>query len=91
MLTLLDTIVEDGVNVKGYFLWSLLDNFEWADGYNVRFGITYVDYANNLTRYPKESYYLYQSLINYLRSNNYNRITMPSSFELIRRSKLLGK
>ena len=36
--------VEDGVPVRGYFLWSLLDNYEWSDGYRMRFGITYVDY-----------------------------------------------
>jgi len=46
---------EDGVNVTGYFAWSMLDNFEWADGYSKRFGIHYVDYANNLTRYKKNS------------------------------------
>ena len=52
----------EGVDVKGYFAWSLLDNFEWADGYSKRFGITYVDYATQ-TRYPKDSYYWYQELI----------------------------
>ncbi|KAK3031303.1 hypothetical protein RJ639_037315 [Escallonia herrerae] len=45
----------DGVNVGGYFIWSLLDNFEWNDGYNVRFGIIYVDYKNGCARYPKKS------------------------------------
>jgi len=52
----------EGVDVKGYFAWSLLDNFEWADGYSKRFGITYVDYTTQ-TRYPKDSYYWYQELI----------------------------
>ncbi|KAK4582311.1 hypothetical protein RGQ29_025475 [Quercus rubra] len=47
--------IKDGVNVKGYFAWSLLDNFEWGAGYSVRFGINYVDYKNGLKRYPKLS------------------------------------
>jgi beta-glucosidase len=37
--------VEDGVPLSGYFVWSLLDNFEWAEGYGKRFGVIYVDYA----------------------------------------------
>jgi len=37
--------IADGVPVRGYFVWSLLDNFQWASGYAKRFGIVYVDYA----------------------------------------------
>ncbi|KAF5351087.1 hypothetical protein D9756_008356 [Leucocoprinus leucothites] len=51
---LLEAINVDGVEIKGYFAWSLLDNFEWADGYQTRFGITYVDY-NTQKRTPKDS------------------------------------
>jgi beta-glucosidase len=43
-----------GVDVRGYFVWSLLDNFEWADGYSKRFGIVYVDYETQ-RRIPKDS------------------------------------
>jgi len=45
---------ESNVPVKGVFAWSLMDNFEWADGLNFRFGITYVNF-DDLTRTPKDS------------------------------------
>ncbi|XP_068644980.1 putative beta-glucosidase 41 [Aristolochia californica] len=48
-------IRKDGCDVRGYFVWSLLDNWEWNEGYTVRFGLYYVDYKNNLTRIPKAS------------------------------------
>ncbi|CAI9087591.1 OLC1v1021698C1 [Oldenlandia corymbosa var. corymbosa] len=44
-----------GVNVKGYFVWSLLDNFEWNNGFHARFGLIYVDYKNKGQRHPKLS------------------------------------
>ncbi|XP_042398068.1 beta-glucosidase 4-like [Zingiber officinale] len=47
--------IKDGVDVRGYFAWSFLDNFEWAEGYTKRFGMVYIDYKNGLTRYPKSS------------------------------------
>ncbi|XP_068641271.1 beta-glucosidase 13-like [Aristolochia californica] len=55
--------IRDGVKVKGYFAWSLLDNFEWADGYTVRFGINYVDYENGLKRYRKKSSYWFEKFL----------------------------
>jgi beta-glucosidase len=57
--------VDDGIPVKGYFLWSLLDNFEWADGYSKRFGIIYVDFATQ-KRTPKLSAAFYKEV---MRSN----------------------
>jgi beta-glucosidase len=51
-----------GVDVRGYFLWSLLDNFEWNSGYAKRFGIVHVDYATQ-QRTPKDSAYWYRDFI----------------------------
>ena len=58
----LKNAVASGVPVKGYFLWSLLDNFEWADGYGKRFGIVHVDFETQ-KRTPKLSAAFYASLI----------------------------
>ncbi len=52
----------DGVDVRGYFYWSLLDNFEWARGYTERFGLVYVDYATQ-KRTPKDSMAWYADVI----------------------------
>ncbi|MFF2654082.1 GH1 family beta-glucosidase [Streptomyces sp. NPDC058045] len=54
--------IADGADVRGYFLWSLMDNFEWAYGYAKRFGAVYVDYATQ-TRTPKSSAHWYAEVI----------------------------
>ncbi len=51
--------LEYGVNLKGYFYWSLIDNFEWHQGFWPRFGLVEIDRENNLERKPRESFYYY--------------------------------
>ncbi|CAN1263535.1 Beta-glucosidase 24 [Linum perenne] len=62
-LDFLNKAIDKGANVKGYFAWSLLDNFEWATGYSVRFGIYYVDYKDGFKRYPKRSAHWFRSFL----------------------------
>lgn len=61
-LTQLQKSVSEGTPIRGYFLWSLLDNYEWADGYEKRFGITYVDFQTQ-KRTPKLSSHFYKETI----------------------------
>jgi beta-glucosidase len=61
-LTMLQRAIAEGVPVRGYFLWSLFDNFEWSDGYGTRFGLIHVDYAT-LQRTPKLSASYYSEVI----------------------------
>jgi len=71
-LTAVDNAIVQGVNIQGYFAWSLMDNFEWAEGYLKRFGIVYVDYASQ-TRTIKASGQAYSDLIRsraHLTNNN---------------------
>ena len=51
-----------GADVRGHFVWSLLDNFEWAEGYAKRFGLVHVDYGT-LERTPKSSFFRYRDTI----------------------------
>ncbi len=56
------TAIDEGVDVASYYVWSLLDNFEWAEGYHPRFGLVHVDYETQ-KRTPKKSYGWYRDLI----------------------------
>ncbi len=58
----LSRAIKDGVPITGYYVWSLLDNFEWSDGYKQRFGMIYVDYPSQ-KRVPKDSYDWYKKVI----------------------------
>ena len=54
--------IDEGADVRGYYVWSLLDNFEWAYGFEKRFGLVRVDY-DTLARTPKASYHWYREFI----------------------------
>lgn len=61
-LSAVEKSLRDGVDVRGYVLWSFIDNFEWSFGYEKRFGLVYCDYAT-LNRIPKDSFYYYKDVI----------------------------
>ncbi|MEU4543942.1 GH1 family beta-glucosidase [Nonomuraea dietziae] len=61
-LTALRAAQDEGVDVRGYFVWSLLDNFEWAEGYHQRFGLVHVDFPTG-RRTPRASYHWYKDFL----------------------------
>ncbi|KAL6529314.1 hypothetical protein OROGR_014937 [Orobanche gracilis] len=63
LTNLLAAIKEDGCNVRGYFVWSLLDNWEWGAGFSSRFGLYYVDYNDKMKRYAKDSVKWFKNLL----------------------------
>jgi len=54
--------VAAGVDLRGYFIWSLIDNLEWANGFTKRFGLVYCDFADG-RRVPKDSFYFMREVI----------------------------
>ena len=52
-----------GADVRGYFAWSLLDNFEWAEGFTGRFGLFRVDFGGDFARHPRGSADVYREIV----------------------------
>jgi beta-glucosidase/6-phospho-beta-glucosidase/beta-galactosidase len=75
-LRALKRAIDQGANVKGYFHWSLLDNYEWAEGYKMKFGLFSVD-PSTLTRTPRESANVYAKIC----ERNAIPVVLPSGFQ----------
>eukprot|EP00347_Sterkiella_histriomuscorum_P021037 403335503 len=80
-----DAITLDGVNVKGFFIWSLLDNFEWSDGYWIRMGQVYVDYKDNQKRYIKDSAFWYSQFV---RTHDINCEFHNPHYEMLKKQEM---
>lgn len=59
----MERAMAEGVDVRGYFVWSTMDLYSWINGYAKRYGLVYIDYDNDNKRIPKDSYYWYKNLI----------------------------
>jgi beta-glucosidase len=91
-LTELGRAIDDGVDVRGYFHWSLMDNFEWADGYRQRFGLVHVDYRTQ-KRTLKDSARWYANLIqtNGKEIGRDNRTPTPELTHVLNATKAAAK
>ncbi len=72
----LEKAKKEKVKIKGYLHWSLLDNFEWTEGFSARFGLIEVDYENNFKRRPRRSYYIYRDIITKYTQSNDDRTSL---------------
>jgi beta-glucosidase len=54
--------IRDGLDVRGFLYWTLMDNFEWAEGYSKTFGLIEIDRAHDLTRRPREAAFLLRDI-----------------------------
>ena len=55
--------IADGIDCRGYYVWSFTDLLSWLNGYQKQYGFVYIDRNDNLKRYKKDSFYWYQTLI----------------------------
>lgn len=83
MICVLFPALNDGVNVKGYTAWSLLDKFEWNKGFSERFGLYHIDFTNkNKPRYPKASVDYYKKIISANGFPNPREVMSAANFDL---------